>query len=168
MFLTGKPGIPVPVDIVPVLDPTRKTSTRTSTRTPLPVKTTFRVPRNGGCLGWKWHNFVIFECISTKLNGGKVYIWFLDSCVKFHAKIFTIAEISTKVVGGATFYVHPVIVPSVDMFACSQGYTIPEGDMLMLSPYWCHRNPTLFPEPELFQPVCVFYRVQCTFTFIVL
>lgn len=34
-----------------------------------------------------------------------------------------------------------------------KGYTIPEGDMLMLSPFWCHRNPTLFPEPQRFQPV---------------
>jgi len=53
---------------------------------------------------------------------------------------------------------------SVVCLLCTQGYTIPEGDMLMLSPYWCHRNPTLFPEPELFQPVCVFLS---TFTFLV-
>ena len=54
-------------------------------------------------------------------------------------------------------------------------FTIPEGDMLMLSPYWMHRNPKLFPDPESFKPVsalsviafslycypsmCLFYRI---------
>lgn len=32
------------------------------------------------------------------------------------------------------------------------GYTIPAGHMLMLSPYWSHRNPKYFPQPELFAP----------------
>ncbi|XP_075454641.1 24-hydroxycholesterol 7-alpha-hydroxylase isoform X2 [Ascaphus truei] len=31
-------------------------------------------------------------------------------------------------------------------------FLIPPGDMLMLSPYWLHRNPKLFPEPEQFRP----------------
>ncbi|XP_069461906.1 24-hydroxycholesterol 7-alpha-hydroxylase [Ambystoma mexicanum] len=31
-------------------------------------------------------------------------------------------------------------------------YIVPEGDMLMLSPYWVHRNPKYFSEPEKFQP----------------
>ncbi|XP_053794769.1 24-hydroxycholesterol 7-alpha-hydroxylase isoform X5 [Vidua chalybeata] len=31
-------------------------------------------------------------------------------------------------------------------------FTIPAGDMLMLSPYWLHRNPKYFPEPEVFKP----------------
>lgn len=31
-------------------------------------------------------------------------------------------------------------------------YTVPSGDLLMLSPFWQHRNPKYFPEPELFQP----------------
>ncbi|XP_070567755.1 24-hydroxycholesterol 7-alpha-hydroxylase-like [Ptychodera flava] len=31
-------------------------------------------------------------------------------------------------------------------------YTIPAGDLLMLSPYWAHRNVTLFPDPEKFNP----------------
>ncbi|XP_027953262.1 24-hydroxycholesterol 7-alpha-hydroxylase isoform X4 [Eumetopias jubatus] len=31
-------------------------------------------------------------------------------------------------------------------------YTIPSGDLLMLSPFWLHRNPKYFPEPELFKP----------------
>ncbi|ELU17287.1 hypothetical protein CAPTEDRAFT_220158 [Capitella teleta] len=31
-------------------------------------------------------------------------------------------------------------------------FTIPEGDMLMLSPYWMHRNPKFFPDPEAFKP----------------
>ncbi len=42
---------------------------------------------------------------------------------------------------------------------CFQGYTIPAGDQLMLSPYWNHRNPELFPDPEAFNPVtCVLKR----------
>ncbi|XP_059034142.1 24-hydroxycholesterol 7-alpha-hydroxylase isoform X1 [Mustela lutreola] len=31
-------------------------------------------------------------------------------------------------------------------------YTVPSGDLLMLSPFWLHRNPKYFPEPELFKP----------------
>ncbi|XP_054110034.1 24-hydroxycholesterol 7-alpha-hydroxylase isoform X2 [Callithrix jacchus] len=31
-------------------------------------------------------------------------------------------------------------------------YIIPPGDLLMLSPFWLHRNPKYFPEPELFKP----------------
>ncbi|XP_029801293.1 24-hydroxycholesterol 7-alpha-hydroxylase [Suricata suricatta] len=31
-------------------------------------------------------------------------------------------------------------------------YTVPSGDLLMLSPFWLHRNPKLFPEPEVFKP----------------
>uniref|UniRef100_G1NN93 Lanosterol 14-alpha demethylase n=1 Tax=Meleagris gallopavo TaxID=9103 RepID=G1NN93_MELGA len=33
-----------------------------------------------------------------------------------------------------------------------QNFTIPAGDMLMLSPYWLHRNPKYFPDPEMFKP----------------
>ncbi|KAL0967474.1 hypothetical protein UPYG_G00252710 [Umbra pygmaea] len=33
-----------------------------------------------------------------------------------------------------------------------QNYIIPPGDMLMVSPYWAHRNPLYFPEPEQFKP----------------
>uniref|UniRef100_A0A8C3S8Q8 Lanosterol 14-alpha demethylase n=1 Tax=Chelydra serpentina TaxID=8475 RepID=A0A8C3S8Q8_CHESE len=33
-----------------------------------------------------------------------------------------------------------------------QTFTIPAGDMLMLSPYWVHRNPKYFPDPETFKP----------------
>ncbi|XP_055041538.1 24-hydroxycholesterol 7-alpha-hydroxylase isoform X1 [Misgurnus anguillicaudatus] len=33
-----------------------------------------------------------------------------------------------------------------------QNYIIPPGDMLMLSPYWAHRNPKYFPDPEDFKP----------------
>lgn len=29
---------------------------------------------------------------------------------------------------------------------------IPKGDLLMLSPYWAHRNPRLFEKPETFYP----------------
>lgn len=31
-------------------------------------------------------------------------------------------------------------------------HTVPSGDMLMLSPFWLHRNPKYFPEPESFKP----------------
>ncbi|XP_030054636.1 24-hydroxycholesterol 7-alpha-hydroxylase isoform X2 [Microcaecilia unicolor] len=31
-------------------------------------------------------------------------------------------------------------------------YTIPPGDVLMMSPFWMHRNPKYFPEPEVFKP----------------
>ncbi|XP_054035899.1 24-hydroxycholesterol 7-alpha-hydroxylase isoform X2 [Dryobates pubescens] len=33
-----------------------------------------------------------------------------------------------------------------------QNFIIPAGDMLMLSPYWLHRNPKYFPDPEMFKP----------------
>ncbi|XP_065586482.1 24-hydroxycholesterol 7-alpha-hydroxylase [Cyrtonyx montezumae] len=33
-----------------------------------------------------------------------------------------------------------------------QDFTIPAGDMLILSPYWLHRNPKYFPDPEMFKP----------------
>ncbi|XP_063079822.1 24-hydroxycholesterol 7-alpha-hydroxylase [Engraulis encrasicolus] len=33
-----------------------------------------------------------------------------------------------------------------------QNYIIPPGDMLMVSPYWAHRNPEYFPDPEEFIP----------------
>ncbi|KAM9006517.1 24-hydroxycholesterol 7-alpha-hydroxylase [Sarcophilus harrisii] len=31
-------------------------------------------------------------------------------------------------------------------------YTVPSGDILMMSPFWVHRNPKYFSEPELFKP----------------
>ncbi|XP_068135154.1 24-hydroxycholesterol 7-alpha-hydroxylase isoform X2 [Hyperolius riggenbachi] len=31
-------------------------------------------------------------------------------------------------------------------------YEIPSGDMLMVSPYWLHRDPKHFPEPDKFKP----------------
>ncbi|XP_063094846.1 24-hydroxycholesterol 7-alpha-hydroxylase isoform X1 [Cavia porcellus] len=31
-------------------------------------------------------------------------------------------------------------------------YIVPSGDLLMLSPFWLHRNPKYFPEPESFKP----------------
>ncbi|XP_048203619.1 24-hydroxycholesterol 7-alpha-hydroxylase [Perognathus longimembris pacificus] len=31
-------------------------------------------------------------------------------------------------------------------------FTIPAGDLLVVSPFWLHRNPKHFPEPELFKP----------------
>jgi hypothetical protein len=37
-----------------------------------------------------------------------------------------------------------------------KNYTIPEGDLLMLSPYWVHRNPKYFQDPDSFKPVRTF------------
>ncbi|XP_063122938.1 24-hydroxycholesterol 7-alpha-hydroxylase isoform X6 [Rattus norvegicus] len=34
----------------------------------------------------------------------------------------------------------------------AQNHTVPSGDLLMLSPFWLHRNPKYFPEPESFKP----------------
>ena len=34
-----------------------------------------------------------------------------------------------------------------------QGYTIPQGHYLMMSPYWAHRDPQLFPSPNSYDPV---------------
>ncbi|XP_069584306.1 24-hydroxycholesterol 7-alpha-hydroxylase [Ranitomeya imitator] len=31
-------------------------------------------------------------------------------------------------------------------------YEIPAGDLLMLSPYWLHRDPKHFPEPNMYRP----------------
>lgn len=31
-------------------------------------------------------------------------------------------------------------------------YIVPAGDLLVLSPFWLHRNPKYFPEPETFRP----------------
>ncbi|XP_053236270.1 24-hydroxycholesterol 7-alpha-hydroxylase isoform X4 [Podarcis raffonei] len=33
-----------------------------------------------------------------------------------------------------------------------QNFVIPAGDLLVLSPYWIHRNPKYFPEPNTFKP----------------
>ncbi|XP_065827980.1 24-hydroxycholesterol 7-alpha-hydroxylase-like isoform X2 [Oscarella lobularis] len=33
-----------------------------------------------------------------------------------------------------------------------KNYTIPSGHFIMLSPYWSHRNPLFFPDPETFNP----------------
>ncbi|XP_025078738.1 24-hydroxycholesterol 7-alpha-hydroxylase-like isoform X1 [Pomacea canaliculata] len=33
-----------------------------------------------------------------------------------------------------------------------KNYTIPAGDMVMVSPYWAHRNPKYFPDPDKFLP----------------
>ena len=33
-----------------------------------------------------------------------------------------------------------------------QGFTIPAGDMLMVSPYWAHRNEAAFPDANSFIP----------------
>ena len=41
-----------------------------------------------------------------------------------------------------------------------QDYTIPAGNMLMLSPYWAHRNPVYFPQPESFNPVRIYRILQ--------
>nr|XP_060641322.1 24-hydroxycholesterol 7-alpha-hydroxylase [Anolis sagrei ordinatus] len=33
-----------------------------------------------------------------------------------------------------------------------QNFVIPTGDLLVMSPYWFHRNPQYFPEPNTFKP----------------
>ncbi|XP_006120739.3 24-hydroxycholesterol 7-alpha-hydroxylase-like [Pelodiscus sinensis] len=33
-----------------------------------------------------------------------------------------------------------------------KNFIVPAGDLLMASPYWLHRNPKYFPEPEIFKP----------------
>ncbi|KAH0621798.1 hypothetical protein JD844_023432, partial [Phrynosoma platyrhinos] len=33
-----------------------------------------------------------------------------------------------------------------------QNFVIPAGDLLVMSPYWYHRNPKYFPEPNVFKP----------------
>ncbi|XP_061478336.1 24-hydroxycholesterol 7-alpha-hydroxylase isoform X2 [Rhineura floridana] len=33
-----------------------------------------------------------------------------------------------------------------------QNFVIPAGDLLTSSPYWIHRNPKYFPEPDIFKP----------------
>uniref|UniRef100_A0A8C8RT06 Cytochrome P450 n=1 Tax=Pelusios castaneus TaxID=367368 RepID=A0A8C8RT06_9SAUR len=38
-----------------------------------------------------------------------------------------------------------------------QNFVIPPGDLLLVSPYWMHRNPKYFPEPEIFKPVSCFF-----------
>ena len=43
-------------------------------------------------------------------------------------------------------------VPVENVF-CFQGYDIPAGHYLMLSPYWSHRDRDKFPDPESFKPV---------------
>ena len=35
----------------------------------------------------------------------------------------------------------------------NKDYIIPEGHYLMMSPYWAHRDPDLFPSPEQYDPV---------------
>ncbi|XP_053317210.1 24-hydroxycholesterol 7-alpha-hydroxylase isoform X2 [Spea bombifrons] len=35
-------------------------------------------------------------------------------------------------------------------------YRVPAGDMLMLSPFWLHRDPQRFPDPDAFRPVVRF------------
>ncbi|BFZ25087.1 hypothetical protein BsWGS_28125 [Bradybaena similaris] len=45
-----------------------------------------------------------------------------------------------------------IITRRVVQEVTAQGYTIPVGDLLMVSPYWAHRNPESFPEPDVFKP----------------
>ncbi|KAK2181469.1 hypothetical protein NP493_388g01005 [Ridgeia piscesae] len=45
-----------------------------------------------------------------------------------------------------------VITRQVTRSFTLRGYTIPSGDMLMLSPYWAHRNERVFPDANCFLP----------------
>lgn len=42
---------------------------------------------------------------------------------------------------------------SIYIYTYSKGYSIPAGSLLMLSPYWTHRNPAYFHNPNQFNPV---------------
>lgn len=33
-----------------------------------------------------------------------------------------------------------------------KNYTVPSGDLLMISPFWAHRNSSLFPDPDRYLP----------------
>ena len=43
----------------------------------------------------------------------------------------------------------------IDFCVHLQGYTIPKGDMLMVSPYWAHRNEKYFKDSASFIPVSI-------------
>ena len=42
---------------------------------------------------------------------------------------------------------------SVQKCTFPQGYDVPAGHYLMLSPFWSHRDREKFPNPESFDPV---------------
>ncbi|XP_041351276.1 24-hydroxycholesterol 7-alpha-hydroxylase-like [Gigantopelta aegis] len=45
-----------------------------------------------------------------------------------------------------------VVVRKVVKGFTVKGYKIPEGDIVMVSPYWTHRNPKYFHDPNTFNP----------------
>ncbi|XP_078617889.1 24-hydroxycholesterol 7-alpha-hydroxylase-like [Branchiostoma floridae x Branchiostoma japonicum] len=45
-----------------------------------------------------------------------------------------------------------VITRAVDKPLRIRKYIVPKGHLLMMSPYWAHRNPNFFPEPDKFLP----------------
>ncbi|XP_075057422.1 24-hydroxycholesterol 7-alpha-hydroxylase [Mixophyes fleayi] len=61
---------------------------------------------------------------------------FIKSCILEAIRLRPPGAITRKVV-------HPLHL---------YNYEIPSGDLLMLSPYWLHRDPKHFPEPEIFRP----------------
>ncbi|XP_018422304.1 PREDICTED: 24-hydroxycholesterol 7-alpha-hydroxylase isoform X2 [Nanorana parkeri] len=61
---------------------------------------------------------------------------FVKSCVLEAIRLRSPGAITRKVVKPLKVY----------------NYEIPPGDLLMLSPYWVHREPKCFPEPETFKP----------------
>ncbi|XP_053567113.1 24-hydroxycholesterol 7-alpha-hydroxylase [Bombina bombina] len=61
---------------------------------------------------------------------------FIKSCILEAIRLRSPGAITRKVVQPLKVY----------------NYQIPPGDMLMLSPYWLHRDPKMFPEPEMFKP----------------
>ena len=67
------------------------------------------------------------------------------------------ACVSVRVMGGYQWNLAVDLVQFADAFTHThthtQGYTIPEGHLLFLSPFWRHRDPLLFPEPNRYKPV---------------
>lgn len=61
---------------------------------------------------------------------------FVKSCVLEAIRLRSPGAITRKVVQPLKVY----------------NYEIPPGDLLMLSPYWVHRDPKYFPDPEKFKP----------------
>ncbi|XP_052709047.1 24-hydroxycholesterol 7-alpha-hydroxylase-like [Crassostrea angulata] len=61
---------------------------------------------------------------------------YLKSCVMEAIRLHSVGVITRRVMTSFTV----------------REYVIPKGDMLMVSPFWSHRNPKYFPEPDTFNP----------------
>nr|XP_022293629.1 24-hydroxycholesterol 7-alpha-hydroxylase-like [Crassostrea virginica] len=61
---------------------------------------------------------------------------YLKSCVMEAIRLHPVGVITRRVMSSFTV----------------REYVIPKGDMLMVSPYWSHKNPKYFPDPDTFNP----------------